>query len=260
MNLETARQYLPLYRPGKPMDPKILKAVRYAECHESLREELGWQMDFDDQIVEVIHFIRPPENLRQKLSDLSKQLTPGRKPVRKNLLNPAILSAIVGVLLLLGFGVYLKLESEKDFPGKKWATDLLELNDKMNGSELDATKLPAGQLTDNMMLRGFERFALPPELNELPAIGWRVFRFSGNKVAQVAIEKSGTGGESRGLVVFVFRASDFAVRPGPEGTWKVFDHEHWAAAATEHGGLCTLLCFHGTTQDMEDLLRTLKKP
>ena len=48
------------------------------------------------------------------------------------------------------------------------------------------------------------------------------------------------------------------VHPGEEGAWKVFDHEVWAAAATERGGLCTLISFRGTPAEMESFLRSLK--
>lgn len=251
MNADSARQLIPLYRPGKPMDPRVLKAVRFAESDSALRDVLEWQMSFDDEIVEVIHCIVPPENLRQKLDALSAETAPKRGAVRTHVFNPAIVSAIFGVLLLVGFLTWLKMESADDFPGRNWAESLVEINNRMTGAELEATKLPAGELADNMMLRGFDRFALPPEIAKLPAVGWRVFRHSGNKVAQVAIEE-------HSLVAFVFRASDFGVQLGAQNSWKTFDHERWAAAAIERDGLCTLICFRGTQAEMEAFLQTLK--
>jgi len=251
MNAESARQLIPLYRPGKQMDPRVIKAVRFAESDAVLRDEIEWQMHFDDEVVGVINCIKPPENLRQKLEELGQTGASAKGAVRANVFNPAIISALFGVLLLAGFLVYLKMESEKDFPGKKWVVNLVQINDRMTGAELEPTKLPAGELVDNMMLRGFERFALPPELSPLPAVGWRVFRHSGNKVAQVAIDRNS-------LIVYVFRASDFGVQPGPEKTWKVFAHERWAAAATVRDGLCTVVSFRGDQAEMETLLKTLK--
>jgi hypothetical protein len=35
-----------------------------------LRQKLSDQMDFDEQMVDVIHCLKPPEDLRRKLSDL----------------------------------------------------------------------------------------------------------------------------------------------------------------------------------------------
>lgn len=252
MNADGARKLIPLYRPGKPMDPRVIKAVRFAEADPALRDELEWQMQFDDGIVEVIHCIKPPDDLRRKLDELGQNGAEPRGRVRANVFNPAIVSALFGVLLLLGFLAYLKMESAKDFPGKNWVVSMLELNDRMTGAELESTKLAAGDLADNMMLRGFDRFALPPELAPLPAVGWRVFRHSGNKVAQLAIDR-------HSLIVFVFRASDFGVQPGPEKTWKVFDHERWAAAATVRDGLCTLISFRGQPAEMETFLNSLKQ-
>ncbi len=251
MNAEGARQLIPLYRAGKPVDSRVTKAVHFAEMHPALREELNWQKAFDEGIVAVIHCIRPPENLRQKLHEISQSGTPAKGVVRANVFNPAIVSALLGVLLLVGFLAYLKMESAKDFTGKNWAESMVALNDRMTGAELEPTKLPAGDLVDNMMLRGFDRFTLPPEIARLPAVGWRVFRHEGNKVAQVAIEE-------HSLVVFVFRASDFGVHPGAEKGWKVFDHERWVAAATERDGLCTLISFRGDQAGMESFLKSLK--
>ncbi|MEQ1859686.1 MAG: hypothetical protein ABMA13_07110 [Chthoniobacteraceae bacterium] len=251
MNAESARQLIPLYRPGKQMDPRVIKAVRFAEADPTLRDELEWQMEFDDEIVEVIHCIRPPENLRQKLDELSGVAADANGRGRVRLFNPAVLSAIFGVLLFAGFLVYLKMESAKDFPGRNWAVSLLQINDRMTGAELEMTKLPAGDLADNMMLRGFDRFTLPAELATQPAVGWSVFRHSGNKVAQVAIDRNS-------LIVFVFRASDFGVYPDKAKGWKVFEHERWVAAATERDGLCTLISFRGDTAAMERFLQSIK--
>lgn len=251
MNADGARSLIPLYRPGKSMDPRVIKAVRFAEADPTLRDELEWQMHFDDEIVAVINCIKPPEDLRRKLDELSQNGAPTKGKVRANVFNPAIVSALFGVLLLVGFLGYLKLESAKDFPGKNWAESLIELNDRMTGAELEPTKFAAGDLTDNMMLRGFDRFTLPPEIAPLQAVGWRVFRHSGNKVAQVAIDQ-------HSLIVFVFRASDFGVQPAAEKTWKVFDHERWAAAATVRDGLCTLITFRGEPAEMERFLKSLK--
>lgn len=251
MNAETARQLIPLYRAGKQMEARVLKAVRFAEADDALRNELQWQMDFDDAIVEVLRSIHAPANLRQRLGEVTEHAPVKRSAARVSVWNPAIISAIFGLLLLVGFLAYLKMESADDFPGRNWVENLIEINNRMTGAELEATKLAAGDLADNMMLRGFDRFTLPPEIAPLPAVGWRVFRHSGNKVAQVAIDRNA-------LVVFVFRASDFGVQLGAQNDWKVFDHERWAAAATVRDGLCTLITFRGDQSAMDDFLKTLK--
>jgi len=251
MNADAARRLLPLYRPGKPMDPRVIKAVRFAEADPALRDELEWQMQFDDEVVAVIQCIKPPGDLRRKLDALGQNGAPAPRRVRSQVLNPAIMSALFGVLLLVGFLGYLKLEAAKDFPGRNWVETLVEMNDRMTGAELEPTKLAAADLADAMMLRGFDRFVVPPEIAPLPAAGWRVFRLSGNKVAQLAIDR-------HSLIVFVFRASDFGVQPGADKTWKIFDHERWAAAVTVRDGLCTVLTFRGQPAEMESFLHSLK--
>jgi hypothetical protein len=251
MNANTARETISLYRPGRESDPKVMKAVQFAETHPDLQEELAAQKKFDEQLVGVIQFIRPPENLRERLAQISSDATDGKGRVRRNLFNPAILCALLGAALLVGFFVYQEMESSSDFPGRPWANDLIELNARMSGAELEPTNLTVADLTDNMMLRGFDGFAAAQEIRPLRAAGWRVFRHDGHKVAQILTEQNA-------LLVFVCRASDFAMHPGRDGDWQLFSHAQWAAAATERNGLCTIITMRGIETDLKKVLDALK--
>jgi len=82
MNAKTAGMLLSCYRPGKKVDPRIIKAVRFAEGDETLRRILEDQMDFDEQVVEAIHSIKPPENLRAKLGEITAATPEARPPAR----------------------------------------------------------------------------------------------------------------------------------------------------------------------------------
>jgi hypothetical protein len=249
MNLETARNLVPLFRQGKQMSDRVVKAMRMVEANEELRASLGEQMDFDDRFVEAIRGIRPPPSFRERLTNTAAK----PKSRAQHALNPAILCAIFGVLVLGGILVFLKMQANEDFPGRDRLETFIELNDKMSGAEMETTQLPAGHLGDNMMLRGFDGFSLPPEIAPLQAVGWRVFRHgaSGHKVAQLAIDKNN-------LIVFVFRVADLGVRPGGDGEWRVFSHNGWAAAVTERGHFCTLLTFKGDANEMKSFVTTLK--
>ena len=249
MNAETARGLIALYRPGKSMDARILKAVRFAEGDPAMSPALNEQMDFDEHFTGMIGAIQPP-------ADFALRLTIAAVPVAsraRQVLNPAILGALVGVVLLVGFAVFQMREAEGEFPGREWAESFIEINGGMSGAELERTQFTAGQLGDNMMLRGFDGFALPPEIAALPAAGWRVFRHgqSGHKVAQIAFER-------QNLIVFVFRTADFGVQCGAEGEWRTFTHKEWAAAISGRGALCTLLSFPGDAAAMDSFLKSLK--
>jgi hypothetical protein len=202
-------------------------------------------------MVAVIHCLKPSPDFKQKLGGTNER--PNSKA--RQAMNPAILCAIIGVLLLVGIGIHLKLEADKDFPGRPWAEDFIKLNDHMTGAELEPTESRAGDLADNLMLRGFDvdDFSLPSEISSQQAAGWRVFRHgpSGHKVVQIAIDLNSS-------IVFVFRTSDFGVQPGTE--WRIFEHEGWAAAIRQFHGLCVLVTFRGSESEMRNMIQSLQQP
>jgi len=119
---------------------------------------------------------------------------------------------------------------------------------------LEETSLRAGELADNLMLRGFDGFSVPTEISSQQAVGWRVFRHgpSGHKVVQIAIERNNS-------VVFVFRTSDFGVQPGASGDWRYFEYEEWAAAIRQFHGLCVLVTFRGKEAEMRNMIESLQQ-
>lgn len=248
MNAKTAEVLLPCYRPGKKLDPRIIKAVRFAEGDPTLAQMLSDQMDFDEQMVDAIHFIKPPDDLRQKLAELSAETMAERKPVHRHLLNPAVLAIAFGVLVIIGFLVWNEIERRADFPGRGAVEKLLDITSSMNGTELEPTTLPAGQLGDAVFMKGFEGFALPAEFASVPAVGWRVFKHQGHSVAQLAIDQ-------HSAIVLVFRSSDFGVQPGEE--WRVLDKGQWIGAVNARAGLCTLVTFRGDNAEMQQFIQSL---
>lgn len=256
MNARSAEALIPCYRPGKKLDAQIIKAARFAEADPILREKLEEQMDFDEQVVEAIRYIVPPEDLPEKLGALGAigvQKGGTRWRRSRQWFHPAVLAVVCGLILIAGFLVHLALESQTDFPGKDAVAKMIDLCGEMNGTEFEARRaaVPASQLADTLYMAGFEGFALPQELAELPAVGWRVFRQQGHRVAQLAVD-------SRDAIVFVFRASDFGVQGGPLPEWRVLERNGWVGALKDRAGLCTLVVFRGTAADMQQFLQTLK--
>ena len=130
--------------------------------------------------------------------------------------SPAALAVVFGLILIAGVMVHQTIESRADFPGKEAVAKMIDLCGEMNGTEFEAKRapVPASQLADTLYMAGFEGFALPEEVAALPAVGWRVFRQQGHRVAQLAID-------SREAIVFVFRASDFGVQGGATPAWRI---------------------------------------
>lgn len=251
MNLQTAEILLRCYRPAKKMDGRIRKAVDFAESDEHLRRVLSDQMDFDEQIIETLRCIAAPEDLRQRLSQLSARPEWAGRSLRRHAGHPAIVSAIAGILLIVGLFVYSELEGGKDFPGREEAGRMVGLIEKMSGVELEPVTGAAGSQGDWFYLHGFEGFNLPREVAPLPAIGARTFKMEGHSVCQLAIDRHDS-------ILNLFRASDFGMRITPEGQWRFFEDEDWAAAVRQDGDRCVMLAFRGTQAEMEEWIATLR--
>ena len=252
MNARSAEALLPCYRPGKKLDAQIIKAARLAEGDPVLREKLEDQMDFDEQVVEAIRYIVPPDNFPEKLDELRPPRPARRWSLSRQLFSPAALAVVFGLIIIGGFMVHLTIESRADFPGREAVAKMIDLCGEMNGTEFEArTAVPANQLADTLYMAGFEGFSLPEELAGLPTVGWRVFRQQGHRVAQLAID-------SPEAILFIFRASDFGVQGGTPVAWRILERNGWVGALNHRGGLCTLVVFRGNNAAMQKFLQTLK--
>lgn len=249
MNLDDAASLISLHRDGRVAEGRVQKALRYAEGHDTLRLKLSVQMEFDSRLADVIHSIKPPENLRQKLRAAGAQPEAGRK--RVPLLSPAVLTAVCGILLIIGFCVWTFLERLEKFPGRENVERMLSQTSR-GATELEVVATTTGALGDWFYMRGFEGYALPPEMGALPVVGSGVLRLDGHPIAQLAIDRQHS-------ILYVFRTADFGVGLPADEPWKELDHEGWAAGLRCHGTLCYLLAMRGTREDLQAFLAALKK-
>jgi hypothetical protein len=252
MNARTAETLLRCYRPGKRADSRMEKAVKFAEQDPELARVLKEQIEFDEQITDVIHYIKPPDNLRQKLSDLSARPRAEKTRLRRHIINPAVLTAILGLLLLGGVIVFLIMERMEKFPGRDSVEGLIGTAAKMSGVELEPVASTTSQLGDWLYMRGYEGYEVPPELAALPVVGSRVFRYDGRTVAQLAVDRHQS-------LVYQFHASEFGVQLPSGGDWQVLTKDDWAGAIRQQGDHCFLITFRGTRADMQEFLKSLPK-
>jgi hypothetical protein len=253
VNAETAQTLLRCYRPGKPAEARMEKAVRLAQEDPELKKTLGEQIEFDKQIIDVIHFIKPPENLRQKLSDLSVKPRAEKTLLRKQVINPAVLTALLGVVVILGIVVFFVMDRMEKFQGREAIENMLAAASKMSGTELEEVTSTTGQLGDWFYMRGYDGFEAPAELAALPVVGSRVFRVDGQTVAQIAV------GNADGLrcLIFQFHASEFGVQLPGDNDWKVLTRDEWVGAVRQHGDHCFLIAFRGGKAEMQEFLKSL---
>lgn len=250
MNAETAETLFRCYRPGKTGDGRTQKAVKFAEQDAELQKILKAQVEFDEHIVEVIHYIKPPDNLREKLGTLSAQPRAEKAGLRRHAINPAVLTALVGVLLLVGVIAFLVNERIQKFPGRETVEGLLGTAAKMTGVELEAIDTTTDQLGDWLLLRGYDGYEMPRELTSLPVIASRVFRYDGRTVAQAAVDKHDS-------LLFQFHASDFGVELPSDGDWRILTRDEWVGAVRQRADHCHLIAFRGTEAEMKQFLASL---
>ncbi len=252
MNAETAAALLPCYRPGMPGDSRTQKAVRFAEQDPELKKKLADQVAFDAQIIDVIHYITPPENLRQKLSELSAKPRAEKAQLRKQLINPAVLTAVLGLLLMAGIGFFFVRDRMEKFPGRENVEGLLATASKMTGDEFEQLSKTTSEIGDWLYMHGYEGYEAPPEIAALPVVGSRVFRYDGRTVAQMAID-------AHSSLLYQFHASEFSVILPPDSDWQLLEKDDWVGAVRQHGDHCFLLVFRGEKDEMREFLKALPK-
>ncbi len=231
------------------MGKRIAEAAQVAEADAELRERLNAQVGFDAQLLKAIRAIEPSREFLKQLDALTDSQAHGAPLLRLHLFHPAMLSVIMGVALILGFLVWVEMDRQAAFPGKESVQQIVAIAQDMNGTELESSSVPAGELSDVFYMRGFEGFALPPQIARLPTLGNRLFKQGGHPVAQMAVVP-------HDALLYVFRAADFGVNLGAE--WRVFTQEEWVAAISENNGICSVLSFRGSSDEMKLLLKTLK--
>jgi len=249
MSSKTSFTQLAPYLDERVTDSRCQKALRGIENDAEMRARLADQVAFDRQMVEMVGAIRAPSDLRARL-EKNQQLTKEKRS-RETLV--AIMAVVMGVGLIAGLLIYFQVQSSRAFPGRETLERIAASANRMSGVELEPVSQQAGQLSDWFYMRGFESFALPQELRNVPAVGSRLFRVDGYPVAQVAIDLH----ES---LLYVFNGKDFGVQLPPSGDWRTFDVEGWAAAARQGDGACYMITFRGTESEMKDFLATLRKP
>jgi hypothetical protein len=252
MNAQTAESLLRCHRPEKPADSRMQKALRWAEGDSEARRRLKEQMDFDQQMVGAIHFIKPPDDLRQKLSALGARPRAAPPGLGKQIINPAVLSALAGVAVIVGIIAFFVVDHMEKFPGRESVERMIPAPGKMTGLEFERVSTTADQLGDWLYMRGYEGYEVPKEIASLPVIYSRVFRLDGKPIAQFATENHDS-------LVYEFHASDFGVELPQGGDWRLLAQDEWTAAIRQRGDHCFMILLRGSKSEMNDFLKSLPK-
>lgn len=252
MNARTAENLCHCHRQNENGrdNPRIQKAVRFAEQHGELRAKLEQQRHFDRHIAAEVRAITPPPTLPAVLSTFQPQDGDTHGSIRSILKQPAILAVAIGLFVLVGLFIRERVRLMDSFPGHEAVARMIVTTDEMSGIELEPVNTQAGKLGDWFFLKyGLEHYDPPREFAHLETAGCRVFKQDGFPVAQIAVSAG-----RHHVWFYMFRAEDFGVRLDGED-WRIFTEEAWVGAVREKGGSCVMIAFVGNRGDMEGFLK-----
>ena len=235
-----------LHRCWQEDNRTVERAVTKARQNPKEAPFLAAQEGFDGPLHAEIEEIAPPGDL------YLPEFKPPPPPALRSLLRqPAMLALVIALVVVLGVLVAFALHQIDEFPGRDWAMELVETSLGGAGAEFEPIPLkPTGTLADWFLLKGYDNFAVPPELENAMAVGCRFSRFQGVPIAQVALKE-------RDSVLFVFpETRPRLTEDSPR--WNFYQHDSWAVAVrgTEKNGY--ILAFPGQVAEMGDFLHQLR--
>lgn len=254
MNAHDAETLLCCHRGGKPPDARMQKALRWAEGEPDAKRKLAEQMEFDEQVVEAIHSINPPDDLKKKLGAVCARPRLEAAGIRKQIIDPAVLSALVGGVVILGIIAFLFYEKMERFTGRDSVEQMLAGTEKMSQVDFEPVTSTTDQLGDWLYMRGYDGYEVPPEIAALQVVGSRVYHLDGKPIAQLEVSRN-----DMPALVYEFHATDFGVQLPPSGAWKVITQNEWVAAIRQHQDHCFMIAFRGGESEMRDFLKSPPK-
>ena len=237
-----------LHRPWQEDNRAVERAVTKARQNPKEAPHLATQKAFDEPLHAEVERIIPPGDL------YLPEFKPPPPPALRSLLRqPAMLAIAIALIVVLGVLILFAMHKMDEFPGREWAMELVDTSLGGAGAEFEPVPLkPTGTLADWFLLKGYDNFVVPPELENAMAVGCRLSRFQGLPIAQVALKQ-------RDSVLFVFpetrpRLTENSPR------WNLYQHGSWAVAVrgTEKNGY--IVAFPGQVEEMGDFLHQLRDP
>ena len=232
---------LTLHRPWGEDRRAVAKAVRAAQASP----ELAAQIAADRQWHEAIEQAPLPDELAQLNLD-----EPPKPGLRALVCHPAVLAIALALLVLVGSLTYITMNRMNDFTGKETIEDLVDNAGALDGSEFEPiSPTKAGELDDWFVMKGFEGFSVPPQLQKATAVGCRILKHEGVAVAHVALDQ-------RNAMLFVFRVADLKVEAEGAG-WRIFQEDDWAVAVRTDQRNGYVVMFQGDDSEMPAFLKSV---
>jgi len=225
--------------------PEFRSAVQALGSSSELMQDYDWQKVVDAKIGERLMGLEIPAEIRDTLEPREAAFRAAWGVRRGH--KPAMLSVILGFLLLVGLLTWHFLRSGDVFPEE--ALSIASEGARLQVEQFEVVEEPAGLLADWFLLKGFERFHVPSQFANYQVVGARIFKIEGQPVAVLAVPENF-------MFFMVFDPIPFGIRANEEGTWRTvaFEGNH-AAALRFDNGMCFMVVIKGTPADLAPLLR-----
>jgi len=243
MNPKTARRILATHfeDPNDDIPSAVEKALVVIEKNLDLAAEYKTQSALDKKASRLLGDIEIPDPVIDQLTHTISSLPASR--FRWN--DPAILAVLTGIVLLAFVVAWDFMGRPAAFPGDAMevAADVFGIADE----KFEPAGIPAGEMEDWFVLKGFEEFIAPGPLAAMPASSAALLNSGRVPVAVVEIP-------DHNLRVANFDAAVLDIRMS-EMEWRFIQLEpSMAAALRVEDGRCVLVIHPGPVETLKRLL------
>lgn len=247
MTPKAARIFLACEAPNPAApDPAREKALAVIQASPELAADYQSQLQLDAGVSETLRQIAVPPATSESLRDLGQIAATARAKPRFNLLDPATLSVTIGILLLAGILVWQVMGRAGVFPEE--ALTIAAAGRKLGSEQFEVVDEQAGLLEDWFLMKGFEKYRVPPVFSSKHAAGVRIFKVDGQPVAVLAIPENF-------MFFMVFDPDPLGIEVKPAGSWRFAEFDvKYAAALCEIDGVCFMVVIQGTQKELKDLV------
>jgi hypothetical protein len=244
MNERSARKILTchLEQPFVDPPPQVERALKAISNSKALEEDYKKQLQLDKQALDALEGVQVPDEVVAIFATKIESAASKSTGVR----NPAMISVGIGFVLLVALLVWNFLGRPAAFPPD--ALEVAESALKFDGATFEDAGIPAGELADWFVLRGFEGFFVPKGLEDMQADSAAIVKI---KNQPAAIVDAGEG--SARFVVFGSDALGVAI---PPGEWRTADIGGGSAGAIrQQDEMCFMVLIKGSAADASDFAR-----
>lgn len=234
MNPKTARRILATHfeDPNGDIPSDVEKALNIVEKNPDLLAEYRDQAAMDKKAAQLLGEIEIPESAIDTLSSTISSLPVPR--FRWN--DPAMVSVLIGVILLVCVLAWDFLGRPASFPAD--AIELASAVSSIPNEKFEPAGLPAGEMDDWFVLKGFDGFTAPGRLASVSADSASVLK--SESVALAVLEMP-----DRNLRVASFNSKPLDIQM-PEREWRFTQIDpNLSAAIRLEGGACVLVVHPG---------------